>query len=146
GGKFEYSNFGSMLVSFVVARRSGLDFEQLLEEKLFTPLRMESAHVANRPEGLRIAAGHLPGGQETPPWTFAPDLAGVGGVRATLEDMVRYAQAQLGGVEGRLGEAIALAQQPIETGADQPMAMNWLLLPVGDRLAHAHDGYTGGFS
>ncbi|MGO1540538.1 MAG: serine hydrolase [Luteimonas sp.] len=146
GEVFEYSNFGAMLVSLAVARHSGMDFERLLDEKLFTPLRMENAHIANRPDGLRMAAGHLPNGQETPPWTFAGDLAGVGGVRATLDDMVRYAQAQFGGVQGVLGEAIDLAQQPIPTAADQAMAMNWLLMPVGDRMVHAHDGGTGGFS
>src|SRR5699024_6491543 len=76
GEVFEYSNFGAMLVSLAVARHSGMDFERLLDEKLFTPLRMENAHIANRPDGLRMAAGHLPNGQETPPWTFAGDLAG----------------------------------------------------------------------
>lgn len=146
GGKFEYSNFGSMLVSLVVARHSGPGFEQVLDEKLFTPLGMEAAHVANRPDGVEMAAGHLPDGRETPPWTFAGELAGAGGVRATLDDMVRYAQVQFGGVEGRPGEAIALAQQAVETAAAQPMAMNWLLMPIGGRLVHAHDGGTSGFS
>lgn len=146
GQVFEYSNFGSMLLSLVLSREAGMGFEQLAEEKLFTPLGMQSAHVANPPDGLRVAAGHLLNGDETSPWTFAPALAGVGGVRATLDDMVRFARAQLGGVEGALGEAIELAQQPVATGAEQPMAMNWLLMPVGDRLVHAHDGGTGGFS
>ncbi|MGY0561648.1 serine hydrolase [Luteimonas sp. A277] len=146
GETFEYSNFGTMLLSLVLSRTAGMDFEQLLDDKLFTPLRMQHAYVADRPEGLQVAAGHMPNGQETPLWTFAAELAGVGGVRATLDDMVRYARAQLGGAPGSLGEAIRLAQQPIETGADQAMAMNWLLMPIGERLVHAHDGGTGGFS
>ena len=146
GQVFEYSNFGSMLLSLVLSREAGMGFEQLADGKLFTPLGMQSAHVANPPDGLQVAAGHLPNGLETAPWTFAAELAGVGGVRVTLDDMVRFARAQLGGVEGALGEAIELAQQPIETGAEQAMAMNWLLLPLGDRLVHAHDGGTGGFS
>lgn len=146
GEAFEYSNFGSMLLSLVVARQAGVDFERLLDQRLFSPLGMEGAYVSSPPEGVRPAAGHLPNGTRTPPWTFADELAGVGGVRATLEDMVRYARAQLGGVDGALGEAIALAQRPIETGASQPMAMNWVLLPIGERLVHAHDGGTGGFS
>lgn len=146
GETFEYSNFGTMLLSLALSREAGMGLEQLLDEKLFTPLGMHNAHVANRPEGLRVAAGHMPNGQQTPPWTFDAELAGVGGVRATLDDMVRYARAQLGGIEGPLGEAIELAQRPIETAADQTMAMNWLLMPLGDRLVHAHDGGTGGFS
>src|SRR5699024_11066478 len=114
GETFEYSNFGTMLLSLALSREAGMGLKQLLDEKLFTPLGMHSAHVANRPEGLRVAAGHMPNGQQPPPWTFDAELAGVGGVRATLDDMVRYARAQLGGSEGPLGEAIELAQRPIE--------------------------------
>ncbi len=146
GQQFEYSNFATMLLSLALARHAGMDFERLLDEKLFTPLGMTNAHITQRPEGTQWASGHLPGGQETAAWTFDLDLAGVGGVRATLDDMIRYAQAQLGDVPEPIGAAIKLAQQPIETAADQAMAMNWLLLPIGDRLIHAHDGGTGGFS
>lgn len=146
GEKFEYSNFGTMLLSFVLSREAGMDFGELAAEKLFRPLEMRSTWVSERPDGARMAAGHLSDGEETPPWTFAPELTGVGGVRSTLDDMVRYARAQLGGVDGPLGEAIALAQEPVPTDAEQLMAMNWLLLPLGDRLVHWHNGGTYGFS
>lgn len=146
GETFEYSNFGSMLLSLALTHAAGTDFEQLLDERLFTPLGMHNAHVVSRPDGIRAAVGHTLFGQPTGPWSFAPELAGVGGVRATLDDMVRYARAQLEAAPGALGDAIRLAQRPISTGADQPMAMNWLMLPLGDRLVHAHNGGTGGFS
>ncbi len=144
GTKFEYSNFASMLLSYAVARRAGVDFETLLKERLFRPLGMDKAYVADRPEGVRPAAGHLPNGQETPGWTFAVDLAGVGGVRATLDDMVRYVQANLGLVETPLAQAIELAQQKV--GDQPPMAMNWMLAQAGGRAVLVHEGGTGGFS
>lgn len=146
GEVFEYSNFGTMLLSLALSHRAGMDFERLLDETLLAPLGMDDTWISERPDGARVAAGHLPGGAETAPWTFAGSMAGVGGVRSTLDDMVRYARAQLGGAPGPISEAIALAQQPIQTAADQAMAMNWLLMPLGDRLVHAHDGGTGGFS
>jgi len=146
GEKFEYSNFGTMLLSLVLSREAGMAFGDLAEARLFGPLGMHSSFVGEAPQGVRLATGHLPGGAETPHWTFAPELGAVGAVRSTLDDMVRYARAQLGGVEESLGAAIALAQQPIPTGADQPMAMNWLLLPLGERMVHAHNGGTHGFS
>lgn len=146
GERFVYSNFGAMLLSLLLSRKAGMDFEALLEQRLFRPLGMTHAHVARPPAGVRLAAGHLPDGRPTPPWTFAPELSGVGGVRATLQDMVRYLQAQLDGPAGDTGAAIRLAQQPIATAAAQPMAMGWLLLPLGGRQVHAHDGGTGGFS
>lgn len=146
GTRFEYSNFASMVLSLALARQAGTDFETLARQKVFDPLGMENAYVNRRPEGLRVAAGHLPGGGETAPWTFASGLAGAGGVRATLDDMVRYAQAQLGNAPQRLAEAIRLTQQPLETGAQQATAMNWMLWPLGDRLIHGHEGGTGGFA
>ncbi|MCD9031396.1 serine hydrolase [Luteimonas sp. Y-2-2-4F] len=146
GSRFQYSNFASMLLSWAVAQRSGLDFERLAKERLFAPLGMSGAYVGSPPEGVRPAAGHLPTGRPTPPWRFATDLAGVGGVRATLDDMVRYAQAQLGTADAPIAAAVDLAQRPVGTGASPPMAMNWVLDTVAGRTVHAHAGGTGGFS
>lgn len=146
GTQFEYSNFASMVLSLAVARRAGVDFETLLRQRLFEPLGMKGAHVglARRPEGVRAAGGHTANGLPTPAWTFAGDLAGVGGVRATLDDMVRYVQANLDPSATPLAEAIELAQTPLSE--QPPMAMNWMLLPVAGRTVLVHEGGTGGFS
>jgi D-alanyl-D-alanine-carboxypeptidase/D-alanyl-D-alanine-endopeptidase len=146
GARFEYSNFASMLLSYAVARRAGSDFETLLDTRLFTPLGMDGAYVNQRPEGVRAAKGHLPTGKATPAWNFRTDVAGVGGVRATLDDMVRYVQGQLGDAPAALAPALARSQQPVNPGARPPMAMNWMLAPLGGRTWHAHEGGTGGFS
>jgi CubicO group peptidase (beta-lactamase class C family) len=145
GTRFEYSNFASMLLGYAVARRSGVDFETLLDTRLFTPLGMDGAYVNKRPEGIRAATGHLPTANATPAWTFRTELAGVGGVRATLDDMVRYVEAQLGRIEAPISPALALAQQPV-TSTQPAMAMNWMLAPLNGRTLHAHEGGTGGFS
>ena len=144
GSAFEYSNFASMLLSYAVARRAGSDLESLLRERLFAPLGMGGAYIARRPEGVRPAVGHTPNRESTPAWTFAVDLAGVGGVRATLEDMVRYLQGNLGQRPAAIAPALELAQQPVS--AQPPMAMNWMLMPVSGRTVHTHEGGTGGFS
>lgn len=144
GSTFEYSNFASMLLSYAVARRAGGDLESLLRERLFGPLGMDGAYIARRPEGVRPAVGHTPNRESTPAWTFAVDLAGVGGVRATLEDMVRYLQGNLGLRASTVTPALELAQQAVS--ARPPMAMNWMLTPVAGRSVHTHEGGTGGFS
>ena len=146
GTRFEYSNFASMLLSYAVARRAGSDFESLLDARLFTPLGMDGAYVNLKPEGIRAATGHVPSGQPTPAWRFQTDVAGVGGVRATLDDMVRYVQAQLNPPASSLGSALTLAQQPVNPGSQPAMAMNWMMAPLDGRTLHAHEGGTGGFS
>lgn len=144
GTRFEYSNFASMVLSYAIARRAGMDFESLLKQRLFAPLGMQHAHVNDPPAGVRAATGHTPNTRATSSWDFATDLAGVGGVRATLDDMVRYVQGNLGFEETSISPAIERAQQQVSE--QPPMAMNWMLVPVAGRTVHMHEGGTGGFS
>lgn len=144
GAQFEYSNFASMLLSYAVARRAGQDMETLLDERLFTPLGMQGAYLRQAPESVRPAVGHAPNTQPVPAWTFQSNLGGVGGVRATLDDMVRYVQGQLGHVEAPITPALQLAQRPVSE--QPPMAMNWMLPKAGGNTVHLHEGGTGGFS
>lgn len=146
GTRFEYSNYASMLLSYAVARRGGTDLGSLLQRRVFEPLQMHGAHLADPPAGVRTAQGHTANARATRPWRFHPDLSGVGGIRATLEDMVRYVQAHLGLRASPLDAALRRTRQPVETGATRPMAMNWMLAPVSGRTVHAHEGGTGGFS
>ena len=144
GTQFEYSNFASMLLSYALARHAGTDFETLIDTTLFTPLGMAGAYVGRRPGGVRAAAGHLPNGATTPAWTLAGNLAGVGGVHATLDDVVRYAQASLGRTDAPVLAALQATHQQV---SEQPaMAMNWMLAPLDDRKVLVHEGGTGGFS
>ncbi len=141
GSQVEYSNFGMMLVSLAVARAHGGDFETALRKGLFEPLGMRQAHV--RPVAQRgLAQGHLPGGAPTKAWTVSPNLAGMGMVRASLDDMERYARAQLGEAPEALAAALRLTQQPLAHG----FAMNWMSRPVQGHELLMHEGATGGFS
>lgn len=144
GSQAEYSNFGMMLVSLAAARSLGGDLEAALRERLFGPLGMAGAYVA-QPRAARPAAGHLPGGAATPGWTVTPNLAGVGMVKATLDDMVRYARAELGSlpeVPAATTAALRLTQQPLAHG----YAMNWIVRTLQGRELRLHEGGTGGFS
>lgn len=148
GSQFEYSNFASMLLSYAVARRAGQPLEALLQERLFAPLGMTGAYLAQPPAQVRAAAGHLPNGDVTSAWTIPGDMAGAGGVRATLDDMVRYVQAQLGRAPdadaGPVLASLRATQQPVSQ--QPPMAMNWMIVPLAGRQVLMHEGGTGGFS
>jgi serine-type D-Ala-D-Ala carboxypeptidase/endopeptidase len=96
GSQREYSNFALMVLSYALAKRSGRDFETLLRERLLSPLGMDDTFIVTRPSAVRVAEGHFSNGRPTGPWDVCVDLAGAGGVRATLPDMVRYLEGQLG--------------------------------------------------
>ncbi|GAB3734987.1 serine hydrolase [Silanimonas algicola] len=145
GEAWAYSNFGAMLLSAVVAESSGGHLDAALQQRLFAPLGMASTGIAALPDGVRDVTGHRPGGVVVPAWRFSPSLAGVGGVRSTLDDMVRYAQAQLG-----RGDAVAVkavvATHAEQSTVGQPMGLGWMRAPLNGRPLLVHEGGTGGFS
>ena len=154
GRPWAYSNYGGMLLSYALTRAAGQDLDKLLAERVFRPLGMKQAFIGQPPAGVVVAKGHLPGGKVTSAWDFPTNLAGVGGVRASLDDMVRYARAALGWGDKRTGGALARSQQPVDLGpatargqAQGPqMGLGWLIAPVAGRRIVCHEGGTGGFS
>jgi D-alanyl-D-alanine-carboxypeptidase/D-alanyl-D-alanine-endopeptidase len=147
GLKWEYSNFAMMVLSYALAKRSGKDYEGLLRERLLGPLGMNETYVAQRPTQVRLAQGHLPNAMPAVPWDFPPDMAGVGGVRATLPDMLRYLEGQLGTRESAITPALARTQEQIASAGDgRRMGMNWNLSTRNGHTRIWHGGGTGGYS
>ncbi len=146
GSAFEYSNFAMMLLTSLLVRQTGTNYETLLQTRLFAPLGMQHSYVNRPPVATDATQGHTPNGLRAPAWTFQTNTAGVGGVRATLDDMVRYAQAQLGSHASAITPALQLTQQVVKTNTQPAMAMNWMLAPLYGHVVHVHEGGTGGFS
>jgi CubicO group peptidase (beta-lactamase class C family) len=97
-GGFVYSNLGVALLGHALAAAAQMDYAQLVQERLFTPLGMGESC-------LPLTAGNLPSGAPTgysaagiaeAPWTIN-GWAPAGGVRSTPANMVRYARALLDG-------------------------------------------------
>jgi serine-type D-Ala-D-Ala carboxypeptidase/endopeptidase len=146
GSQWEYSNFAMMVLSYAIAKRSGKDYETLLRERLLTPLDMSDTYIAKPPPQVHLAQGHLSNAMRAVPWDFPVDMAGVGGVRATLPDMVRYLEGELGTRGSAITPALAQTQAQVARVGGRTMGMNWLLSMVNGRTIAAHEGGTGGFS
>lgn len=151
GARWEYSNFAVMLLSSVIAKASGGSYEDAARARIFAPLGMSGSYVATRPAGVSAAVGHRPGGVATSAWDFAPTMAGVGGVRATMDDMIRYAKAQLGDGDAAAVALVRATHAAVPLGepraeGDPEMGMGWVRAPFNGRLLLLHDGGTGGFS
>lgn len=147
GSQREYSNFAFMVLSYALAKRSGRDFETLLREHLLSPLGMHDTYVVRRPPTVRVAEGHLSNSRPTGPWDVHVDLAGAGGVRATLPDMVRYLEGQLGTRDSLITPVLARTQEQVATVNGQATGMAWEILSTENgRTFVIHPGGTGGFS
>lgn len=146
GTKWEYSNFAMMVLSYALAKRSGKDFQTLLRERLLVPLGMNETYVNQRPPQVRVAEGRTPNGNPAAPWDFNPDMAGVGGVRATLPDMLRYLEGELGSRESAITPALAKTQEQVADVDGHRMGMNWVIVTRNGRTRLEHGGGTGGYS
>jgi CubicO group peptidase (beta-lactamase class C family) len=94
-----YSNYGAALAGYIVARVSGMPFEQYIEEHIFKPLKM--AHSSFRqtlPDALRehLSNGYITGSGEVVPFELGWD-APAGALSSTAPDMAQFMMAHLNG-------------------------------------------------
>jgi serine-type D-Ala-D-Ala carboxypeptidase/endopeptidase len=151
GSKLEYSNFAMMVLSYAVARANNTDYETLLKQKLFEPLGMKNAFVDKPPKDVVQAQGHLANRGPTAAWTLSTNLAGVGAVKASLNDMTQYAKASMGesstSAANTIIKRIESAQKSLYSEGDSKIGMNWFSRKLaGGTDVYEHDGATGGFT
>lgn len=133
-----YSNYGFMLLGYLLGRAAKRSLSELLAERVFAPLGMDSA-VCSAPS----TAGRLPGyrnGRSVPHWSTP--LPGAGGVEATIGDVAAYLRASIYPDDTPLAKAIAATHEPRHgDGAGRMLGLGW----VCDGDLRWHNGGTGGF-
>jgi D-alanyl-D-alanine-carboxypeptidase/D-alanyl-D-alanine-endopeptidase len=145
GARFEYSNVGVGLLGHALALRAGKPYEDLVRERILLPLGMTGTVVRITADiAPRFAAGHDASGSVVEHWDL-PTLAGAGGLRSSITDMLRYASANLGGA-GPLRRAMAFARVPRRVlGPGRRIGLNWFIDRNGRRVIVNHNGVTAGF-
>jgi serine-type D-Ala-D-Ala carboxypeptidase/endopeptidase len=157
GTTTSYSNWGAMLLSHVLSSVAGKNYEVLLRERLFEPLKMQSAFIAmpdnNAKEANRLVQGHLQSGLVANRWDFPVNFAGVGGVRANLADMVKYVQAQMRAANvaanSNASEVVLLRALKATHGDVNDAGesgLGWMRAKLNGKTFLVHEGGTGGFS
>ena len=108
-------------------------------EGIFRPLGMEDAHVARLDKPGAEVQGHLSNGRPTPAWDFPGDLAGAGGVRASLTDLVHYVEGELGTRKSAITPALRLTQTTVTDATPPAMAISARAMarPPSDRSCAA---------
>jgi CubicO group peptidase (beta-lactamase class C family) len=149
GSASVYSNFGFLWLSEILGRVGGKPFDVLLRERVFEPLGMSATTVRFTPDAEKHrAVGHDIAYQPVSATDLAPEVAGSGGVRSSISDMTRLAEALAGRRKTPLDDTIALALQPLRDGGDMSAHVGyaWFLRGNFDRPLHWHSGGTSGFS
>lgn len=147
GSQFEYSNLGVGLLGYLLARRAGTDYETLLKQRITVPLGMHDTTITLTPaQKARFATGHDQYMRPTSAWDL-PTLAGAGGIRSTVNDLLVFLDASIGAKPSPLAPAMKAMLAKRWPGASPRAAigLGWMVLTTPSGEIVFHDGGTGGF-
>ncbi|MGE3911854.1 MAG: serine hydrolase domain-containing protein [Chloroflexota bacterium] len=109
GQVINYSNEGYVLLAAIVERASGRPFAEYLQECVLDPLAMPRTGLYTRetppqePEVIPFAVGVKDGKREvfgSPAWWDQGQMFGNGGLKSTVQDLLRYLEVYRTGGEG----------------------------------------------
>jgi CubicO group peptidase (beta-lactamase class C family) len=153
-GTFSYNNVSLIVAGRVIEVVSGLPFRDAVRELLFEPLGMDrSAFDAADVLYERVAAGHtVRDGRAVRVRNRLSDSSSgdpVGGVRSTVNDLLRYARFQLGDGTAADGTAVlpakvlrAMREPRVPTGQLGHVGLSWFLDNRGGTAVASHGGAT----
>ncbi|MCC6773748.1 MAG: serine hydrolase [Gemmatimonadaceae bacterium] len=149
GQLYEYSNLGMGLLGHALALRAGTTYEQLMIERVLTPLGMQDTRITLTPDmARRFVVGHDADMEAVPAWDL-PTLAGAGALRSSARDMMKFARAVTGALdgEGPLAKAIAMSIEPQRptTSPGMRIGLAWHVREKNGERITWHNGGTGGF-
>lgn len=141
---FDYSNSGFALLGLALENAAHQSFAALLEERVFKPAAMTSTLVAQQttPPNAEFAPGRSASGLREAPWilnTFSP----AGGVRSTIADMAKYAQALMA---GKLAGSQGMMPRFATDDADSRIGYAWFTTRIKGRNIIWHDGQSAGYA
>lgn len=157
GTRYEYSNLGASILGMALANRAGVTYAALLNDRLLGPLGMsETVLEFTDAQRARLAAPYqarliedvcLPPrrGDNWDLGLFAP----AGGVKSTLNDMLKYLAANMT-PEGTALESAApvLYEHRVAVNAELGVALGWHIINATDDFPDIvwHNGGTGGYN
>ncbi len=124
-----------------------MNYETLVQERISKPLGMNLSGITLTPAMLAaLAKGHDAAGAVVANWNL-PTLAGAGALRSTMNDMLKFLDANLGAPKNDLERAMRDAQAPrFKAGPNTQIGLNWLTLTTTSGGSFVwHDGGTGGY-
>lgn len=145
-----YSNLGAGLLGYLLARKAGTSYEQLVQERICQPLHMPDTSIALSPEQHeRLATPHTVRGRKTANWDLSV-LAGAGGLRSTARDLLTFLKANLAEKHMPLIDAMQMCHE-IQIENPKPhipgvgLAWHIGIDPQQGYRVYWHNGATGGY-
>jgi D-alanyl-D-alanine-carboxypeptidase/D-alanyl-D-alanine-endopeptidase len=147
GSLYEYSNVGMGLLGHILALKAKTDYESLVLSRICKPLKMNDTRITlSAEQKSRLATGHNTNFQPVPNWDIA-SLAGAGALRSTVNDMLKFLEANMGLVKTDLLPVLQKSHQipkPTE-GKQTDVALGWHINKRYGTEIIWHNGGTGGY-
>ncbi len=156
GQHFSYNNAGFYLAGRIIEVVTGHPYEAALGALILDPLGMaESFFFANDCISRRVAVGHTvgeAGATVARPWALPRAAHAVGGISASVRDVLTYARFQLGDGTAPDGTRLLIqetltsmqtAATPAGSGAGA-VGLTWMVKEVGGLKTVRHTGGTNG--
>ncbi len=164
-GHHSYSNLGMGLLGHILGLAAGLSWEDLVRTKICVPFRMQDTCIVLSAEQVpRLSPGYiqkrflgLPLRFLTPDrsiwfvevknWDI-PTFAGAGGLRSTVDDLLRFASGVLRASQDGDHHPFSDALKPqFQLDGKSWIGLGWLLEGVEDGKPEKiwHNGGTGGY-
>lgn len=139
-GKYDYSNFGTSVLGYALAKINGSSFEDLIVQRIFKPLKMKNSFVGRSHIEGKIVVGLDAEGRPTPNWDMnAANPAG--GIISSASDMAKFAEFQLKSNE----KWVKQMQKPLlDINEKLAIGLGWHILKSENILWH--NGGTGGYT
>ncbi|HCT31182.1 MAG TPA: hypothetical protein DIW31_10740 [Bacteroidales bacterium] len=147
GQKWEYSNLGVGLAGLILERKNHKSYEQLLLEKICTPLGLSKTKITlNSIDSSNFAVGYTSFGTQVPYWDDMNAYKGAGAIRSNANDMINYGKAILNSDSSPLKTQIETCLNVTYEDINVKMASGWIKQNINGNDVFLHDGGTGGFS
>lgn len=146
GSRYEYSNLGFGLLGNLLERKAGVPYEQMVIERLCSPLGMDSTRMTLTPAlKSRLATPH-DGGKPVVVWEDTT-MAGAGSFLSSCADMLKYVRAHFD-ESHPLHEAMTLAvkkRRPTDS-PETAIGLGWHVTSENALDIVWHNGGAGGSS
>jgi len=151
GSEWEYSNIGYWVLSEALSSRAGMDYETLVCQRVFAPLKLANTDFSLSPKmKTNLAAGHDAALQPAPAVSTLPVysiMPAAGGLYSTANDLLELLAVAMGYERSSIARAIeATVNTRRPTGGGNEQALGWTVIGKGDDQVIYRDGGTYGFA
>jgi serine-type D-Ala-D-Ala carboxypeptidase/endopeptidase len=143
--RFRYSNYGVGLLGYLLARRAGTSYDELVRQRIAHPLGLHD--TGTQVDAGRLATPHRLSGREASHWHFDA-LAGAGALRSTATDLLGFLRLHADRSDRPLAAAARETQRPRTKVGRGHIGLGWMIFPPVRRFPFElllHEGGTGGF-